>query len=364
MDIEKSREILRILRVFNPWWESSKIENVEPFKRLDFYAIKKRLNDTEIVTLVGARQVGKTTLVKEIARSLGESAYFNCDEPDIALALSHKTSSELAEFLGPKKLAIIDEAQRVENIGLTLKLLVDTYPDRQIIATGSSSFDLANKISEPLTGRKRIFHLFPFSMTELANVSSKLEENRLLERRLIYGLYPEVIFPKDNSEKTLREITGSYLYKDIFQLEEIRNRDIILDLLRALALQIGAEVSYNELSKLLQIDKKTVARYISLLEKAFVVFQVRPWHKNKRTEIGKLRKIYFYDNVGNHQIKVRQKRRTGYPFLANIQQTENRLLPGKKRADYSPGIQMVNKQKNQGSFNLHQALPPSNFLYN
>ncbi len=249
----------------------------------------------KVIIIYGARQVGKTTLVKEIARSL-ESAYFNCDEPDVASALTNKTSSELAEFLGPKKLTIIDEAQRVENIGLMLKLLVDAYPNRQIIATGSSSFDLADKVNEPLTGRKRVFHLYPLSMTELANATSKLEANRLLEKRLIYGLYPEVVFPKDNSENTLKEITGSYLYKDIFRLEEIRSQDIILDLLRALALQIGGEVSYNELSRLLQIDKKTVARYISLLEKAFVIFRIRPWHKNKRTEIGKLRKIYFYDN--------------------------------------------------------------------
>ena len=258
--------------------------------------ITESLFKGKVVVIYGARQVGKTTLVREIAKNWGDFAYFNCDEPDIASALTEKTSSELIDFLGPKRLVIIDEAQRVKNIGLTLKLLIDKYPDRQFLATGSSSFDLAGKINEPLTGRKRVFHLYPLSVTELIDASSQLEENRLLEKRLIFGLYPEVVFPRDDSEKTLREITGSYLYKDILQLEQIRNQDIILDLLKALALQIGGEVSYNELGNLLQVDRKTVARYINLLEKAFVIFRIRPWHKNKRTEIGKLRKIYFYDN--------------------------------------------------------------------
>ena len=246
--------------------------------------------------IYGARQVGKTTLIKKVAEEIGDFSYYNCDEPDIAAALTNKTSSELINYLGPKRLIVIDEAQRVKNIGLTLKLLIDQYPTRQIIATGSSSFDLANKINEPLTGRKRIFHLHPLSMAELAAAESEFEANRLLENRLVFGLYPEVVFPKDDSEKTLREIAGSYLYKDILQQEEVRNQDVILDLLRALALQIGGEVSYNELGKLLQIDKKTVVRYLGLLEKTFVIFRIKPWHRNKRTEISKLRKIYFYDN--------------------------------------------------------------------
>ena len=198
--------------------------------------ITESLFKGKVVVIYGARQVGKTTLVREIAKNWGDFAYFNCDEPDIASALTEKTSSELIDFLGPKRLVIIDEAQRVKNIGLTLKLLIDKYPDRQFLATGSSSFDLAGKINEPLTGRKRVFHLYPLSVTELIDASSQLEENRLLEKRLIFGLYPEVVFPRDDSEKTLREITGSYLYKDILQLEQIRNQDIILDLLKALAL--------------------------------------------------------------------------------------------------------------------------------
>jgi len=250
----------------------------------------------KIIVVYGARQVGKTTLVKEIAKKYGDYSYFSCDEPDVVYALTGKTSTELINFLGSKKMIILDEAQRVTNIGLTLKLLIDNFPDRQFIATGSSSFDLANRINEPLTGRKRVFHLHPLSLTELSKVEGKNEVTRLLEHRLIYGLYPEVVFSKENSSIPLTEIVSSYLYKDVLQFGEIRNQEVVVDLLRALALQVGSEVSYNELSILLGIDKKTVMKYVHLLEQAFVIFRVRPWHKNKRKELSKLRKIYFYDN--------------------------------------------------------------------
>lgn len=266
--------------------------------------IKRRIQDSiqnslfkgKIVVVYGARQVGKTTLVKEVAKQFGDFNYFSCDEPDVTAALTNRTSTQMIDFLGSKKLIILDEAQRVTNIGVALKLLVDNYPDRQFIATGSSSFDLANHINEPLTGRKRVFHLHPLSVVELAAQSSKLEETRTLEQRLIYGLYPEVVFTKDDSATALKEIVSSYLYKDILRFEDIRNMDVVSDLLRALALQVGNEVSYTELGNLLGIDKKTVTKYVHLLEQAFVIFRVRPWHKNKRKELSKLRKIYFYDN--------------------------------------------------------------------
>lgn len=265
-------------------------------KRLIQPLIENSLFKGKIIVLYGARQVGKTTLVKQIGEKSGNYSYYSCDEPDVAAALTEKTSTELIDFLGSKKLIIIDEAQRVPNIGLTMKLLADNFPKTQFIATGSSSFDLASKISEPLTGRKRIFHLYPISMKELAETSSEVEAGRLLAKRMIFGLYPEVISSSGEGKVVLSEIASSYLYKDIFKFEEIKNQDVVHDLVRALALQMGNEVSYNELSKLLGIDRKTVVKYVGILEKAFVIFRVRPWHRNKRTEIGKLRKIYFYDN--------------------------------------------------------------------
>ncbi len=260
--------------------------------------IKKSLFKKKIIILYGARQVGKTTLVKSILKEYPQkqSVYFNCDEPDIRDAFTSKTSTELKELIGANKLVILDEAQRVKNIGLTLKLIIDNYPDIQIIATGSSSFELSNKIAEPLTGRKLEFLLFPISISELGQRDSGIEINRLLEQRLIFGMYPDVLFGESNKTITLKTLTASYLFKDIFQFQNIRNPEILEKLLQALALQLGNEVSYNELANIVDIDKNTVASYIQLLEKAFIVFRVRPYHRNKRKELTKLRKIYFYDN--------------------------------------------------------------------
>lgn len=259
--------------------------------------VEKALFKNKIVIIYGARQVGKTTLVKEIQKKYKKDAsYFNCDEPDVRQALTDKTSTELKEFLGNKKLIIIDEAQRVKNIGLTLKLLIDNFPKTQIIATGSSSFDLSNKIAEPLTGRKNEFYLYPFSLEELKQKYSKLELNRLIEKRMIFGMYPEIVITRENKEKKLKDIAQSYAYKDVLQYQNIKNPEILEKLLKALALQIGNEVSYNELASTVGIDKNTVSNYIQILEKAFIIFRLRPFSKNLRTELTKLRKIYFYDN--------------------------------------------------------------------
>jgi hypothetical protein len=189
----------------------------------------------------------------------------------------------------------IDEAQRVKNIGLTLKLLVDNFPEKQVVATGSSSFDLSNQIVEPLTGRKYEFFLYPFSMQELKQIYNPLEMERLVARRMILGMYPEIVLDEPESQNKIKEIARSYLYKDVFEYQQIKNPDILEKLLRALALQTGAEVSYNELANLLKIDKKTVERYVELLEKTFVIFRLKPYSRNLRSELSKLRKIYFWD---------------------------------------------------------------------
>ncbi|MBI2459640.1 MAG: ATP-binding protein [Parcubacteria group bacterium] len=258
--------------------------------------VEKSLFKGKIVVILGARQVGKTTLVKEIHKKYpDDSIYLNCDEPDIRSAFSDKTSTEIKAYLGNKKLVILDEAQRVKNIGLSLKLIADNYPQIQVIATGSSSFDLANEINEPLTGRKYEFYLYPFSLAELTAIYSNLEINRLLEHRLILGMYPEIISDSQEADSKLKILVKSYLYKDILQFQNIKHAEAIEKLLQALALQIGSEVSYNELAQTAGIDRNTVASYIQILEKAFVVFRLNPFSRNLRNELKKLRKIYFYD---------------------------------------------------------------------
>lgn len=267
-----------------------------PLKRSIQDAIETGLFKGKIAIIYGARQVGKTTMVKEIQKKYSEnSSYFNCDEPDIRNALTNKTSTEIKAFIGGKRLVIIDEAQRVENIGLTLKLIADNFTGIQIIATGSSSFDLSNKIAEPLTGRKNEYYLYPFSLEELRGVYSVLEMDRLLERRMIYGMYPEITRDGEDSEKKLKSLAFSYAYKDVLQYQHIKNPEVLEKLLKALALQIGCEVSYNELAGLVGVSKQTVENYVQLLEKAFIIFRLGPFSRNLRNELKKLRKIYFYD---------------------------------------------------------------------
>lgn len=259
-------------------------------------SVENSLFKGKLVVIYGARQVGKTTLVKSILEKYPEnSGYFNCDEPDIRSALTEKTSTELKAFFGKRKLIVIDEAQRVRNIGLTLKLLIDNFPKTQIIATGSSSFELSNNIAEPLTGRKYEYYLYPFSLEELKNIYSDLEMDRLLERMMILGMYPGILLADADAERELKELTKSYLYKDVLQYQHIKNPEILEKLLQSLALQIGNEVSYNELSNLVGIDKNTVASYIRILEQAFIIFRLNPFSRNLRSELKKLRKIYFYD---------------------------------------------------------------------
>lgn len=259
--------------------------------------IEKRLFKGKIIIIYGPRRVGKTTLAKEIlARHDRVDGYFNCEEPDINSALTNKTSTELKKLIGKRKLIVLDEAQKVKNIGLTLKLLVDNFPEIQVVATGSSSFDLANETAEPLTGRAFEFKLFPFSLSELKQQYSMVEIDRLLETFLRFGTYPEVVQADSGfAGELISDITRNYLYKDILEFERLKNPDLILKLLQALALQLGSEVAYTELANLLGVDKVTVERYIQILEKAFVVFRLTPLSRNLRNELTKTRKIYFCD---------------------------------------------------------------------
>lgn len=256
--------------------------------------IESKLFQDKLVVVYGPRQVGKTTLVTQIQKNY-QCLYLNCDEPDVRSALTNKTSTELKAYIGPQQLVVIDEAQRVHNIGLTLKLLVDNYPQIQIIATGSSSFELSNQISEPLTGRMYEFHLYPLSLVELSSKYNRVELNRLKENFLIFGTYPDIISQTSGVSSLLSNLTKSYLYKDALEYQTIKNPELVEKLVQALALQIGSEVSYTELATLLGIDKKTVERYIRLLEQAFVIFRLPPLSRNMRNELSKKRKIYFWD---------------------------------------------------------------------
>jgi uncharacterized protein len=266
-------------------------------QRTLYQKIRNRLNDTKAIILYGPRQAGKTTLLKQIFKEISEDIlWWNGDEPDIRSDLTNSTSVWLKKQIGKRKFLIIDEAQRIENIGLVIKLIVDQIPGVKVIASGSSSFDLSNKINEPLTGRKWEFMLYPLSVDEMIKHTDEREEKRLLSNRLLFGFYPDIVNHPGEERILLNELAGSYLYKDILTWENIQKPAKLEKLLQALAHQIGSQVSINELSQITGLDNHTVERYISLLEKAYIIFQLRPLSRNLRNEIKKSRKIYFYDN--------------------------------------------------------------------
>jgi len=222
--------------------------------------------------------------------------WWNGDEADIRQLLEHATSSQLKNMIGSHRLLVIDEAQRIENIGLCLKLIADQCDQVKVLATGSSAFELANRINEPLTGRKWEFYLYPLSWREMVQHHGLIEERRLLQHRLIYGYYPDVVLSPGDEAALLSQLADSYLYKDILTWERIQKPDRLERLVQAIAFQLGQQVSYAELGRMSGLDQATVERYISLLEKAFILFRIGSLSRNLRTELKKSRKIYFYDN--------------------------------------------------------------------
>jgi predicted AAA+ superfamily ATPase len=258
----------------------------------------KRIGDKKAIVIKGARQVGKTTLLKSLfVEKEGDSALFlNGDEPDVQNIFENATSTLLKQTFSNKKNIVIDEAQRIKNIGLKLKLITDSVPNVKLFVSGSSSLDLANKISEPLTGRKWEYMMYPVSFGEMVRYHGLLDEKRLIPHRLVYGYYPEIVMNAGDEKEILKQLSDSYLYKDILMWEGIKKPEKLVKLLQALAYQIGSQVSYTELSRLCGIDAKTVERYILLLEQCFIIFRLSSFSRNLRNELKFSKKVYFYDN--------------------------------------------------------------------
>ena len=258
----------------------------------------KQISDNQkVIIIYGARQVGKTTLVKQLLQTFpNKSVYYNCDYFDVQSLFSWENSGNLTHVVKNIDLLILDEAQRIKNIGLVLKILHDEFPNIQIIATGSSSFELLNMINEPLTGRKIVFKLYPLSFNELNPNATFIERQRNLSRVLRFGLYPSVILKDDKqAQENLNEITSSYLFKDILEFQNLKKPELLLSLLKLIAFRISGEVSYTEIAGILHVDQTVIQRYIQLLEDNFVIFRLPGLKKNLRNEIGKGRKIYFWD---------------------------------------------------------------------
>ena len=259
--------------------------------------INRYLFKNKTIIIYGARQTGKSTLVERILKEhKKETLFLNGDDADVREILTDASSTKLIPVIGNSKIVVLDEAQRIPESGLVLKIIHDNFSHVQLIATGSSSFDLANKINEPMTGRKFEFMLYPLSFGEMVAYHGFLTEKRLLEHRLIYGYYPDIALNTGMEKKLLKSLTASYLYKDLLVLGTIKKPVLLEKILKALALQIGSEVSYNELAQLLNSDKETIEKYIDLLAKVGIIFKLPSLSRNVRNEIKKGRKIYFYDN--------------------------------------------------------------------
>jgi uncharacterized protein len=261
--------------------------------------IKKHLEKNKVLVIYGPRQVGKTTLVQDfLSKTSLKHKYFTGDQIDFSSDFGSCDLNLIKKIVGNIDLLVIDEAQKIENVGRALKLVVDNIKNIYVIATGSSSFDLANAASEPLTGRKNVVNLYPVSLLELSEAHTSYEIDKNLQDYMVYGMYPNVITYTDREQMIDRisEIKDSYLIKDIFEFQKVRNSKVIFDLLKLIAFQIGSEVSTVELGNSLGIDHKTVLRYLDLLEKSFVLFRLDGFSRNLRKEVSKMSKYYFYDN--------------------------------------------------------------------
>jgi len=259
-------------------------------------SIEKDFFKGKVFVVLGARQVGKSTLISMLPTcNANKTLWLDGENADVQQLFKNINSERLKQIAGDHKIVVIDEAQKIDGIGSILKLFADYCKDIQVIASGSSAFELRNSLNEPLTGRKFEFSLFPLSFQEMVHHTSLLEEIRQLPQRLIYGYYPEIVTHPQEAERRLRFLSESYLYKDIFLFKGLKKPEKMLELLKLLAWQIGSEVNYNELSKNLKLDNQTVESYIEMLVQAFVIYKLPAYHSNHRTELKKSKKIYFND---------------------------------------------------------------------
>ena len=265
--------------------------------RFQYSVVKKLVQENKVLILYGPRQVGKTTILKKYLEATKEEHIFLSGDDYSHQALLNPSIADLKALIGSKRLLAIDEAQKIDDIGLILKILVDNIKGLKVIVTGSSTFNLVNQMSEPLTGRKHILYIYPIAQMELAQREDFKDTKLNLEQRLIYGSYPRIINLDDNQlrQLELRELVNSYLFQDILQLDGLKNSKKLYQLLKLLAFQLGSEVSHLELGQQLGMDKATVAKYLELLEKTFVIFERTSFSRNPRKEISKGKKYYFYD---------------------------------------------------------------------
>ncbi len=265
------------------------------YQRIIENIIEKKIGKGKAIIVVGARQVGKTTLIKNLLKDK-DYLFLDADDPSTRKLLTSPNTEQIRSILGRNKIVFIDEAQRISGIGLTLKIITDQFPNVQLLVSGSSSFDLGSQLNEPLTGRKWEYELFPISWEEFEIKEGYVKAEQQFENRLLYGMYPEVLNDKGNEREVLKNLVSSYLYRDILAFSEIRKPEILDNLLLALALQVGNEVNYNELALTIGVNKITIQKYIDILEKGYIIFRLNSFSRNLRNEIKRNRKIYFYDN--------------------------------------------------------------------
>ncbi len=274
--------------------------------------VEQKLDSGKAIILIGSRQTGKTSLLKSVFGSKDGVLFLSGDDVDVRSLFENINAARLKAIVGDHRYLVVDEAQRIHDVGLKFKLITDQLPGVQLIASGSSAFELANKLNEPLTGRKWEYRMFPLSFKEMVDHHGLLEESRLLQHRLLYGYYPDVVNHQGSEKEILKQLSESFLYKDILLMDQVKRPEALVRLLQALAYQVGSQVSYNELAQTCSLDTKTVEKYITLLEQSFVVFKLSSLSRNLRNELKKSRKIYFYDNGVRNAL------------IANFNQIENR----------------------------------------
>lgn len=265
------------------------------YKRLLQKTIEKKIGKGKAIIITGPRQSGKTTLIATILKNK-QHLLLDCDDPKVRKLLDNPNTEEIKNLIGNKKYVFIDEAQRVDGIGITLKIITDQFKKVQLFVSGSSSFELSGKINEPLTGRKFEYELFPVCWEEYEKHNSYLKSIQQLNNRLIYGFYPDVLNNQGNEAEILKNLVSSYLFKDIFAISDIRKPETLEKLVQALAFQIGSEINYNEIAQVVGIDKNTVSKYVDILQKRYIVFKISSFSRNLRNELKQSKKIYFYDN--------------------------------------------------------------------